>query len=428
MKIFSCSLGLSRFAMGRVGMVFYSIAVLAFVPPPSDLRAGDWPGWLGPSGDGVSDEALPKNFDPEAILWTAKVGVGYSSLAVSKGRVFTLGHVTGDDGSGREVLWCLEAESGEVIWSQSWEATLMDNLHEGGPSGTPLVDGGSVYAVGKAGALIACDLEDGAVLWRRDLLADTGMKSPPEWGFAASPVKVGDLLVVEAGMTLGLNPKSGEIQWRSQPFRPAYGSPAVMQGESGELRLAVLKTDGLAVLDAETGGTLAFEPWETPFDTNATTPIVKGNSLFVSTGYDRGCALFQFDGRRLVKRYENRSLCNHMSHSVLMGGYLFGFDGTAHRGRPTEFVCLEFEGGGERWRVSPEQGLGCGSLIATREGKLLILTERGELVVAEASPDAFRIESRGQVLGGRCWTPPVLSFGRLYARNSRGDLVCVGGE
>ncbi len=392
-----------------------------------DVKGGDWPGWRGPSGDGIADEPLPADFDPEAVLWTAKIGVGYSSIAVSDGKVVTLGYVTGDDGVGRETLWCLEADTGAVVWSQSWEAPLLDNLHEGGPSGTPLIDDGRVYAVGKTGQFVACDLEKGDVLWRRDLIADTGMVSPPEWGFSASPVRVGELVVIESGMTLGMDARSGEIRWRSQPFRPAYGSAAVMRAAGGAAHLAILKTDGLVVLDADTGGTLAFEAWETPFDTNATTPIVRGDSLFISTGYDRGCALFQFDGRRLVRRYESRALCNHMNNSVLLGGYLFGFDGTAHRGRPTEFVCLEFESGGERWRVPPDEGLGCGSLIATSDGKLVILTERGELVVAGASPEAFRIESRGQILGGRCWPPPALSGGRIYARNSRGDLVCVGG-
>ncbi len=387
-------------------------------------RGQDWPKWRGPGGDGIASEVLPAEFDPETVLWRGQVGVGYASVAIADGRLFTLGH-DGKETGGQETLWCLDAKTGAVLWKHSWDAPLLPNLHEGGPAATPLVADGNVFVVGKNGDAWCCRADTGAVRWHLDLLAETGRDAPPEWGFAGSPVLHGELLLLEAGVTLGVDSKNGEVVWRSQPFRPAYGSPALF--ESGdETRIAVLKTDGLVILDPGNGGTLAFTPWETSFDTNATTPIAKGAALFVSTGYDRGCALFEFDGRQLAKRYENLSLSTHMNNAVLLEGYLYGFDGTAHRGRPTEFVCLEFESGRERWRVPPTESLGCGSLIATRDGHLLILTERGELVLAKASPSGFEVEKRGQILGGRCWTPPALADGVLYARNARGDVVAVG--
>ncbi len=380
----------------------------------------DWPQWRGPDENGIAREKLPKDFDAEEIVWRARVGIGFSSLAIAEGRLFTLGH----DG-GKETVWCLDAKTGKMIWSDEYEAALLPNLHEGGPAATPTVNGDRVITLGKDGKLHCYQVTDGSPLWKRDLLRDAGMPKPPEWGFAGSPLVMGKRVLVEAGMTLAIDRENGGILWRSQPFRPAYGSAARFKQEGAE-RIAVLKTDGLVVLDPENGGTLAFEKWETPFQTNATTPIVRGSSLFISTGYDRGCALFQFDGRHLLKRYENEKMSTHMNNAVLIDGHLYGFDGTAHRGRPTEFVCLELESGRERWRVPPKQGLGCGSLIATSDGQLIVLTEKGELVIAAASPDGFTIRSRDQVLGGRCWTPPALAGGRIYARNARGDVVCVG--
>lgn len=390
----------------------------------STAGAADWPRWLGPNYDGIAAESLDESFSADSVLWRVQVGIGFSSIAIAGDRVLTMGH-DGNASSGKETLWCLDAADGSVKWSTSWEAPLLPNLHEGGPAATPTIDGDQVIVLGKNGKLSSFGLETGKLNWRRDLLADTGQAKAPEWGFAGSPLRLEDLLIVEAGMTLALDPETGDIRWRSQPFRAAYGSPAPLQYD-GRTYLAVLKTEGLVVLDAENGGTMAFEPWETAFNTNATTPIVDGDSIFISTGYDRGAALFQFDGRELVKRYENQSLCTHMNNAVLIDGYLYGFDGTAHRGRPTEFVCLEWESGKERWRVSPREGLGCGSLIGTSNGKLLILTEKGELAVAPASPRRFDLDDRAQVLGGRCWTPPALAGGRFFARNSRGDLVCVG--
>jgi hypothetical protein len=53
------------------------------------------------------------------------------------------------------------------------------------------------------------------------------------------------------------------------------------------------------------------------------------------------------------------------------------------------------------------------------------MTERGELQVGLASPEGFKPTARAQVLGGKCWTVPVLANGRIYARNARGDVVCV---
>lgn len=410
---------------GRLVTVVLLTLILPALPGfESRARAGDWPHWLGPDRNGVAGEALPDAFDGETVAWRARVGTGFSSVAVAGGRLYTMGH-DGAASGGRETVWCLDAGTGEPRWQVAYEAALLPNLHEGGPAATPAVAGDRVYVLSKDGQARCLDAGTGTVVWRRDIWRDAGMKAPPEWGFAGSPLVLGERVLIEAGATFALDRATGEILWRSQPFRPAYGTPAPFLHQDA-LRLAVLKSDGLVVLDGENGGTLAFAEWETPFHTNATTPLVHGTALFLSTGYDRGCALFQFDGRGLSKRYESRVLCNHMNQSVLLDGYLYGFDGTAHRGRPTELVCIEIESGRERWRVPPDLGLGCGSLIGTSDGKLIVLSERGELLVAPASPAGFEPGSRAQVLGGRCWTPPVLAGGRVYCRNSRGDLVAVG--
>lgn len=396
------------------------LVALHLLAGADSLLAEDWHRWRGPDGNGIAREPLPPNFDPELVTWKAAVGTGFSSVSVAGGRLYTMGH-----SEGRETVWCLDAASGRVLWIDAYPAALMPNLHDGGPGATPVVDGDDVFALSKDGQLHCYSGESGSRRWKRNILADAGMSKPPEWGFSGSACVVGDILLVEAGVTIAIDKRSGEIAWRSQPFRPAYGTPLVFRHRDTQ-RIAVLKTDGLVILDAENGGTLAFERWETSFDTNATTPILHDTSLFISTGYDRGCALFQFDGQSLTKRYENQQMSNHMNNSVLIGGHLFGFDGTAHRGRPTEFVCMEVESGRERWRVAPDAGLGCGSLIATADGTLIILTERGELVTAAANPEGFVPAVRAQVLGGRCWTSPVLSGGLVYCRNSRGDLVAVG--
>lgn len=409
MNRFLCSAGL------RAGILLGLLA--------GPARSADWPAWRGPNGNGIAGEPLPAEADFENVAWRAQIGIGFSSIAVAWGRAFAMGH-DGKTTGGREWVRCFDAVSGELLWEDAYEADLMPNLHEGGPGAAPVVDGDHLFILSRDGQLRSYEAATGKKLWQRNMMAEAGLKRMPEWGFAGAPLAVRDHLYVEAGATFCLDKANGEVIWKSQPFRPAYGSPVYLRVKDSE-RIAVLKTDGLAILDAGTGGTVAFSRWETDFSTNATTPVVRGAQVFISTGYDRGAALFELGERHMVKRYENRVMCNHMNNPVLVDGCLYGFDGTAHRGRPTEFVCMDFDTGAERWRAPASEGLGCGSVIAAANGMLVILSEKGELVLARANPDGFEVRQRAQVLGGRCWTSPVLANGRIYCRNSRGDLACV---
>lgn len=384
----------------------------------------DWPQWRGPDENGISAERLPAKPDFTTVLWQKKVGTGFSTVAVAEGRVFTLGHSGAKDG-GSETVWCFHAETGAEIWQHSYPAPLIARFYEGGPGATPTVRGGKVFTYSKHGRLHCYEAATGKVIWQRDMLAEAGLDEPPEWGFACSPYFLtDDTLLIEAGATFAIDAATGKVRWKSQRFTPAYGTPKAFTADGRKL-IAVMKTEGLVVLDAGNGATVATADWKTSFDTTATTPIIHGGKIFISTGYDRGCAVFELAGDQLKKSYEHKLLSNHMNNSVLLDGHLYGFDGTAHRGRPTEFVCLELATGKEKWRVPPAVGLGCGSVMATADGTLLILSERGELLTAPATPAGFKATARHQVLGGRCWTVPVLAHGRIYCRNARGDLVCV---
>jgi outer membrane protein assembly factor BamB len=392
--------------------------------------AEDWKAWLNPQGlaDGnaVTGEALPATdrIDLESVAWRAKVGIGFSSVAVADGRVFTIGH-NGDKGprgsGGKEMIWCFDADSGEVIWKADYDAPLLPNLHDGGPGATPVVEAGRVFTVSKDGQAQARKADSGELLWSRELMAEVGMRRPPEWGFSGSPLVVAGAVLFEAGATLALDIDTGKLLWKSEKFTPGYGSPSLLE-RSGRQYLAALKTEGLVILDlAEKGATAAFHAWKTSFQTNANSPLVIGDQLFVSTGYDRGCTLLKFDGSALSAIYENRTMCNHMANSVLIDGHLYGFDGTAHRGREVELVCMELATGTEKWR---HKGLKYGTLIGAGD-RLVVLSERGELLIGEASPDGWNPSHEEQVLGGRCWTMPIWSNGLLYCRNSRGDLIAL---
>jgi outer membrane protein assembly factor BamB len=393
-----------------------------FIPLISllNLTASDWSKWLGPNGNGTSYESKWKSSVNDPI-WKSKVGVGFSAVSVANGKLYTIGH-DGKKTGGQETVYCLNAENGKSIWTYTYNAPLLDYLHEGGPCSTPTVDGSTLYTISKHGLLHSYKANDGKVIWKKDMMKVAGMKKPPEWGFAASPVVLGNQLIIEAGATYSFDKKTGELNWKSKPYRPAYGTPILFQPNNKSI-IAVLKTDGLVLLDYNNGKTLAFENWETSYRTNASTPIIQGNRIFISTGYQRGCALFEWKYGKLKKLYENKVISTHMNHAILLDGFLYGFDGNVHMAGKKDFVCMEFETGKEKWRVT-DRGLMVGSLIAAGK-RLIILGQRGELVFAMSNPEKFEEINRYQAIGGRCWTMPVLANGKLYLRNARGDLFCI---
>lgn len=147
--------------------------------------------------------------------------------------------------------------------------------------------------------------------------------------------------------------------------------------------------------------------------------IVSGNEVFISAGYDHGAALARVKDGAAGLVWEGKVMRNHINSCVLLDGFLYGVDGAA--GGPASLKCLDFATGNEKWNY---KGLGSGALMAA-DHKLIVISDKGELVVAEAAPQGFNPISRAQVLGGKCWTVPTLANGRIYCRNAKGDLVCL---
>ena len=119
----------------------------------------------------------------------------------------------------------------------------------------------------------------------------------------------------------------------------------------------------------------------------------------------------------LRSRKNDEALSNHYTTSVHHKGYLYGFDGRQERG--ARLRCVELKTGKVRWT---DDHTGCGSLILA-EGNLIILTEHGELVLVEATPEAYKEKARAQVLTKPCRSQIALADGRLYARDAK-RLVC----
>ena len=375
--------------------------------------AADWPQWRGLNRDGVSSETVSASWpsDGPKVLWRASVGTGFSSISVSHGRAYTMGNTNAED-----TIWCFEAGTGKRIWQHTYPAPLSPQWYEGGPGSTPTVSGDRVFTISKWGDVFCLDAAKGTVLWQRDLRRD-GVK-PNRWGFAGSPLVWGDLVILNAGTAgTALDRNTGRIVWSNGTNAAGYASPTRFTS-GGQESVLIFAAKHLIAFEPKSGRELWRQLWETDWDTNNTDPLVRGDSVFISS-FSRGCGLFSLASSQPVLTYTNRVLRNHLSPGILLGEYLYAFNGEAKQ--DTDFRCIHLPTGELKWtRKDPAFG----SLILAGD-KLIVLSAKGELLVAQASSEGFKPLARAKVLSGVCWTPPALADGRLYVRSAKGELRCL---
>ena len=173
------------------------------------------------------------------------------------------------------------------------------------------------------------------------------------------------------------------------------------------------------IVDVKSGQKIADYGWETKYEINGADPLVIGERIFISSGYDRECAMLDFSSGTLEKLWNSEVLKNQFSGSVYIDGFIYGVDGqTKKKGH---LRCISAEDGSEQWSMP----IGFGSLIAA-DGKLIALGEKGTLYFIEATPEKYtEISTIETGLTQLCWTPPVLANGIVYCRNDKGTLVAI---
>lgn len=390
---------------------------------------GEWSQWRGPHRDGISPEkGLLQDWPaegPELVWQTKGLGGGFSSVAVSQGKLFTSG-----ERGGKVELIALDAKNGEPIWA----AEIGGGQR---PNSTPTVDGDLVFALGFDGDLICAETATGKVVWKKNFGRDFGGQMMSGWGYSESLLVDGDHLICTPGskdaMLAALNKRTGEVVWKTAvaELGPKGGDGAayasVMITNAGGVKQYVQFVGrGLIGVDAKSGKLLwNYNPIANG-TANIPTVLIKDDLVFCSSGYGTGSALLKLSGKGGQVQAEevyflNANVAqNHHGGMILLGDHVYM--GHAHNeGFP---LCLELKTGKETWR--PGRGPGRGSAaVSFADGQLYFRYEDGTMALIEATPKAYKLNGKFELPSklDKSWQHPTISGGKLYLRDQ--DVLLV---
>ena len=385
----------------------------------------DWPQFLGPNRDGQTASqgfatSWPKDGPKE--IWRAPGGVGMSGIAVQGDRLVTMWNSTRG-----QVVAALRTSDGKQLWATSVAANYKNGQGDG-PRATPTIVGDRVFSYSGQGVLSCLTLDDGDIVWSSDL-ADQFSIKPAEYGLSSSPLAVGDVVIVTLGGNLtivALNQKTGDVQWTSGSGAPGYSSPALLQVASQQ-QVVAFTASGVTALDPKSGDKLWSYPFKTPYDCNTASAISIDGSVFVSAGENHGCVLLgvqrqggSFQVKPVWESVNVKSVMrNEWQTSVLIDGYLYGFDNVGSAGPTTHLTCIEASTGDVQWR---ETRYGKGNLVAAN-GCLWITMMSGELIQVRANPEEYQELGRKKLFGKtrQCL---ALSDGRGYIRDNK-EIISI---
>lgn len=390
-------------------------AVLVAVISSSALAATGWTGFRGPNQDGAMRNASLFERDDAslAIGWKRDLGSGYSALAVGDGRVVAM-FTSGKD----DVVAAFDSTSGDELWRYRFADAYAghDGSHDG-PISTPVMIGGRVYGFGPRGDLFAVNAKDGEKIWQVQTVEAHGAKSP-HYGFATSPVLVGDVLVVEIGAPegkaiAGFNAKNGELKWTAGDDGVNYQSPITAMIGGREQLLAVGDAN-LYGIDAASGKVLftyAHGGDARGMGGQTIVPLPAGDDRFFVMNKQDTSAMLTIakngeGGYDVSELWSDNSIKSSYVTPVYSDGFIYGISGRI-------LTCVDAASGAVKWR-SREPGDGFLTLVGD---KLVVMTKPGTLHVAAASPDGFTELAQIQLFDEHSWSEVAYNDGALFARS-----------
>lgn len=413
-----------------------------WTPAPHDA-----PDWRGPNRDGVV--ASPGFADdwqanPPQELWRRPCGEGYSPFVIVGPAVVTI-----EQRGPNEAIVCYDADSGQERWGHEYPARFSEAMGGVGPRAAPVIAGNDVYTMGAFGDLYCVDLSTGEPRWNLNILTANGLEQDGQplntvWAMSSAPLIVDDMVVVNAGGPVGdglvaYNTSDGALLWQGAGLRNVIVSPDSINRAgysspqrstiAGEEQILIFDGVGLRSCSPENGDELWFFPFEhgdSPGRVNVAQPLVlEGDRVFISASYSRGCDMLKVakgdDGLWSAESIWDDKVKRYMrckfSSPVLYNNYIYGLD-------EGFLTCLDAETGKRMWRKSRDAQYGHGQMLLTN-GRIVLLSEYGELVLIAPSPEGLRELSKVAALPGeKTWNPLALARGRAYLRNHL-EAVCL---
>ena len=412
-------------ARQRAGMpVPPPVEVAHALPPPAPaattkrVTPSYWTDFRGPNRAGIYAETGIQTAWPAAglpRLWRQPVGGGYASFTVGEGRAYTI-----EQRRDREAITAYDVETGKELWAFTYPALFNEILGGAGPRATPVYRDGLVYSLGAQGDLYCVSARTGKPKWSKNILRDNGTQNQ-QWGMAASPLIVDNLVVVTPGGTHGhsivaYDRLTGAAAWRSLDDPAGYTSPilATLAGRRQIVWISAQRAVGIA---PENGALLWEYPFPAQMGMNCAQPVVVDDaSVLLSSSPGLGAALLEItrtgDSYAAHAAWTNNRMKNKFNSSVLYQGYVYGFDEAI-------LACIDARTGELKWKGGR---YGYGQLLLA-SGYLVVVTEQGDVVLVRATPEGHQELARFSAIEGRTWNIPAIDNGLLLVRNSS-EMAC----
>ncbi len=385
------------------------------------LTEEDWPQFRGHNRDGIiktQNFRSDWNENPPKEIWKHPVGPAWTSFVLVGPYLFTQ-----EQREQLECVVCYLAENGEEVWVHSDRTRHETPMGGVGPRANPVFHEGLLYSFGATGIINCLNASSGEVVWTRNGLEDAKAKNIT-WGMSASPlIHQSNVIFAPGGnhdhSIIAYDLKTGDISWANGNRRTGYASLTLMQFAESE-QFLFYGNEGLYGLDTQTGKELWQFPWKNDQKINCAEPVKVGDDLILlSSGYGLGSTLLQLKQDKdqwtvsQAKWKTNKRFKMKFNAGVYLDGYLYALSEGI-------LTCLEVDSGKLKWRKRGRYNFGQILLV---NDFLLILTEDGEVALVEARPDKPIETARFKAIEGKTWNHPILSRGRLYVRNAE-EAAC----
>ena len=392
--------------------------------PAITTDIADWTNWRGSNFEGKSastsiqtdwSNGLQKLWQVDYICQD-KNTASWSAPVVQGNRLIVPGRDAKND-----LVFCLNSESGELIWKDSYESEAGDS-HGPGSRATPFINLDHVYTFGRRGDLVCWQLEDGKLVWRKNV-KDVG-GAEPTWGYSTTPLVLDNKVIVQGGgnaLVIAYDKLTGDLLWKSMNGDAGYAAAISMKIED-EVYLLIYQGTGLSCLNPADGKVLWTAPWPTEYGVNATTPIVSNDIIFHTSGYKMGCEALQVTKIGFTVLWKNNLIEAQHSDPILIDGYIYGYSGESSRNNGL-FKCIELSTGKEMWSTTL---IGQGTTTFV-DRHLICQDIKRNLFLVKPTPSAFvkvgEIHAAVEDVKNPAWTVPVVANGKLYLRYMQ-QLVC----